>query len=407
MNYRQQMAKAEAILATGMPGLYRVLAFACIPKVYSLADLGRTASAFSVAQILAFFTAIGWASLILVRVPAADNGDERVQRFYELSGMALVSLLVLSVVSGIGIALFGVAESAEETIVILIGWSLYQLTRHYFLALRAYRRIIGYDAFLLLSTGICVMGCRRVGMAAGFPLGMALATTGILMLLNIGRPRRMARPKKFEFKGLEFGFTNFLSGGIALSFVPIAKYTNGASFAGVISLIASFSAMSALIPRAITMYRLPELSKLAGAGRSLQQLTSRTAREIALACGVTFAANALIAVAILSYEGSAENFWYALICGVVLCAQAGISMLGMAYSSVLMVREESRQSVFVNLVSCSVFAGALAVFYGVSGGLNFAFVLSVCVLVTVWRNLMLKNRSAPLLIGATSRIDPA
>jgi hypothetical protein len=403
MNYRQLIGKAEAIVAIGMPGLYRVLAFACIQKVYSLEDLGRAASAFSVAQILAFFTAIGWASLILVRIPAADNRDDRVQQFYELAGMALVSLLILSVASGIGTAMFGVAESAEEMVVILVGWSFYQLSRHYFLALRAYRRIIGYDTFLLVSTGLYLIGCRRIGMAAGFPLGMALATTGILMLLNIGWPRRMPRPKKFEFKGLEFGFTNFLSGGVALSFVPIANYTNGASFAGVISLIASFSAMSALIPRAITVYRLPELSKLAGAGRSLLQLTSQTAREIALACVVAFAANVVIVVAIVSYEGSPENFWYTLICGVVLCAQVGISMLGSAYSSVLMVREESRQSVFVNLISCSAFAGALVVFYGVSSGLNFAFALSMCVLVTVWRNLMLKSRSAPLLARAIRR----
>lgn len=399
MNYRQQLGKAEAIIATGMPGLYRVLAFAGIQKVYSLGDLGRAASAFSAAQILAFFTAIGWASLILVRVPAADNHDDRVQRFYELLGMALVSLLVLSVLSGTGIVMSGAEESALEMVTILIGWSFYQLPRHYFLALRAYRRVIGYDAFLLLSTGIYVVGCHRMGIAAGFPLGVALVTTGIMMLMNIGWPRHRPRPKKFEFKGLEFGFTNFLSGGVALSFVPIANYTNGASFAGVISLVASFSAMSALIPRAITMYRLPELSKLAGAGRSLVQLTSQTAREITFACGATFSANVLIVLAILSYEGFTENYWYALICGVVLCAQGGISMLGMAYSSVLMVREESRQSVFVNLISCSVFVAALGLFYGVSGGLNFSFVLSVCVLATVGRNWMLKSRSAPLLIS--------
>lgn len=407
MNYRQLTGKAEAIVATGMPGFYRVLAFLGIQKIYSLAELGRTASAFSVAQMLAFFTAIGWASLILVRLPAASNRDDRIQRFYELLGMAAVSLFVLSGMIGIGVVMFSLAVSAREIVVILVGWTLYQLARHYFLALRAYRRVIGYDLLLLISTGIYIAGCRRIGTDAGLPLGMALATTGGLMLLNIGWPRCTPRPARFEFKGLEFGFTNFLSGGVALSLVPIANYTNGAQFAGVISLIASFSAISALVPRAISMYRLPELSQAVCAGRSVSQLTFKTAHEIAFACAITFVINVLIVVAIVCFGEATGNVWYALICGVVLCAQGCISMLGMAYSSVLMAREESRQSALINLITCSVFIGALVIFYCVSHGLNYAFVLSVCIAVTVWRNSMLKRHSASLILDGSDQAKMA
>lgn len=401
MNYGRLIGKAEAIIATGMPGLYRVLAFIGIQKVYSLSDLGRAASAFSIAQILAFFTAIGWASLILVRVPAARDRDDRVQRFYELLRMAVVSLLLLGAGVVIWTQLFQPDVSALEIALIMLGWTLYQLTRHYFLALREYRRVIAYDVVLLAATAVYVVSCRRMGATAGLPLGAALATVGALMLINIGRPGNIPFWGTFEPKGLEFGFTNFLSGGVALSLVPIANFTDGAQFAGVISLVASFSAISALIPRAISMYRLPELSKLVGAGKSLAQLTSQTGREITLACGSTFLVNAVIVFGIVLYEGTHERFWYALICGLAICAQGCISMLGMAYSSVLMVREESRESMLINLISCGLFISALGVFYVISDGLNFAFVLTTCIVVTVLRNSMLKRRSTPFLIPAS------
>ncbi|MBN3810608.1 hypothetical protein [Paraburkholderia sp. Ac-20347] len=399
MNYGRLVGKAEAIIATGMPGLYRVLAFMGVQKLYSLSDLGRAASAFSIAQILAFFTAIGWASLILVRVPAARDREERVERFYELLRMGVVSLLVL----GIGVVLWSRFSHSEisgtETIVIMIGWTIYQLTRHYFLALRKYRRVIFYDVVLLVATTAYVLISRRLGVSAGLPLGAALGTTGMFMLINIGLPRVFPKTKTMELKGIEFGFTNFLSGGVALSLVPIANFTDGARFAGVISLIASVSAISALVPRAISMYRLPELSRLASEGKSLKELSTQTAREIMLSCLGAFVVNALIVACIVFYEGALDRLWYTSICGVALCAQGCISMLGMANSSVLMVREASRASMTINAASCCLFVTALIGSYAVTESLNFYIVLIVCIIVTVFRNFLLRRQSASFLIS--------
>jgi hypothetical protein len=392
------VGKAEAIVATGMPGFYRVIAFMGVERIYSLGDLGRAASAFSVAQILAFFSAIGWASLILVRIPAARDRDERVERFYELLRMGTVSVLLIGAVVLLWTRFFARNISGPEIVAILVGWTFYQLSRHYFLAQREYRRVIVYDLILLVLTATFVVLLHKAGMTAGWPLGGALAAVGALMMVNIGLPKRLPGRWSFELKGLEFGFTNFLSGGVALSLVPIANLTDGARFAGVISLIASFGAISALIPRAISMYRLPELSRLVSVGQPLTDLTARTFREISLACGATFIVNGAIVLGIVFYEGTAGRFWYALICGLAICAQGCISMLGMAHSSVLMVREESRESVVINLISCSTFIAALGIFYVAAGGLNFAFVLAVCIAVTVARNLMLKRRSSIFLL---------
>ncbi|WP_130619732.1 hypothetical protein [Dyella amyloliquefaciens] len=401
MKYGRLIGKAEAVVATGMPGLYRVIAFFGVQKIYSLGELGTAASAFSVAQILAYFTAIGWASLILVRVPAARGRDAAIQRFYELLCMGGVSAVVVCAGVLLWARFFGSDISGNEIIAILIGWSVYQLTRHYFLAHRKYRRVIAYDLVLLSATASFVVALHRIGVPAGWPLGIALAAVGIFMLMNIGWPGRLPQGWKFEPKGLEFGFTNFLSGGIALSLVPIANIADGARFAGVISLIASFSLISALIPRAISMYRLPELSRLVSDGQPLTMLTTQTAREVALACGAAFLVNSAIVLMIVLYKGAdADAFWYTLICGLAICAQGCISMLGMAYSSVLMVREESRMSVTINLVSCGAFVAALGAFYLSTGKLSFPFTLAVCLAITLLRNVMLKRQSASLLLPA-------
>ncbi|CAB3806663.1 hypothetical protein LMG28688_06379 [Paraburkholderia caffeinitolerans] len=400
MGYGRLIGKAEAIIATGMPGLYRVLAFMSIQNIYSLSDLGRAASAFSVAQILAFFTAIGWATLILARVPAAKDRNERVQRFYELLRMAVVSLLFC----GLGVAVWSHFLKPEisglEIVTIMLGWTFYQVTRHYFLSMREYRRVIAYDAFLLVATAGCIVAFHSLGMSAGLPLGVALAATGVLMLLNVGLPARFSWLGKFELKGIEFGFTNFLSGGVALSLVPIANYTDGSRFAGVISLFASISAISGLIPRAISMYRLPDLSRQVSAGKSLAQITAQTNREIMKASGGALLVNAFIVLGFALFKGAHEGLEYEMICSLAICAQSCLSMLSTAHSNVLMVCEESRKSMSINFISCGLFVAALGIFYTVFGGLNFAFVLVVCILVTGLRNIMLKRRSAPLLTPA-------
>ncbi|SPB14045.1 hypothetical protein NOV72_01294 [Caballeronia novacaledonica] len=399
-NVRGATRRLDAILATGLPGLYRVIAFFGVQKLYSLGDLGRTGVAFSIAQSLAFFTAIGWAGLILVRVPAAPDHASRVQRFYELAFMGIMTLGVCSAMIAIVGRLHQFDFPVLETVVILIGWTIYQLARHYFLSYRDYRFIVLSDVVLLLITFLSIFGFRKINAVAGLPLAFSLALSGLLMLARIGRPRKFEVPR-YDPKGLEFGFTNFLSGGIALSLVPIASYTDGVRFAGLMSLIGSICAISALIPRAITMYRLPELSRIAAAGESLHDLTRRTNRAIQFASIAAFVGNAVFIAAICYRNTTAGEFFNAFKCGLAISAIGCISMSSMAHSSVLMVREASRSAVLINLIACGAYIGTTLLLY-VSGGLHFFAVLTACIAVTVMRNLLLKAKSTSLCTPANS-----
>jgi glycosyltransferase involved in cell wall biosynthesis len=388
------LRKGEAIVVTGMPGLYRILAFLLIQHLYSLDGLGHAASAYSVAQMLSYFTAIGWAGLVLVRVPAARDSGEALREFYRLVMMAAISLLV--VCAGVlGTAPFLKTDvSGVDIVVVLAGWSLYQLARHFFLSARAYRRMIAYDVVLLVLSASLLIAFRHTGVAAAVPLGIALTGTAVLMLANAGLPRRPVVLGKFEPKGLEFGLTNFLSGGMALSLIPIANFSKGPAFAGVISLMASFCAISALIPRAISLYQLPEMSKLARSGVSLVSATARMNREIRTACVATFIVNAAIVAGIAIIDGPRQEFEYLLVCGLIMAAQGSVSMSSMAHSNVLMARELGKESARLNLAACAAFVAAVAVLYFLNMSRNFALVLMACLVVTVGRNLLLRNRSS-------------
>jgi glycosyltransferase involved in cell wall biosynthesis len=388
------LRKGEAIIVTGMPGLYRILAFLLIQHLYTLDGLGSAASAYSAAQMLSYFTAIGWAGLVLVRVPAARDAGEALREFYRLVMMATISFFVICAGVLGTLPFLKTDVSGVDIVAVLAGWSLYQLARHYFLSGRAYRRIIAYDVVLLVLSASLLIAFRRTGLAAAVPLGIALTGTAILMLANAGPPPRPVVLGRFEPKGLEFGLTNFLSGGMALSLIPIANFSKGAAFAGVISLMASICAISALIPRAISLYRLPEMSKLAGSGVSLVSVTSRMNREIRTACVATFLVNAAIVAGIAYIDAPRQEFDYLLVCGLIMAAQGSISMLSMAHSNVLMARELGKESARINLVACAAFVAALAVLYFADMSPNFEFVLMACLVVTVGRNLLLESRSS-------------
>lgn len=87
------MIKAEALVATGMPGAYKVFLFLLVQYFYGMDALGDIASWLSLAQIIGCFTAIGWSTLMLVRVAKAVTVKEQVETLYRLLVMSVITLV--------------------------------------------------------------------------------------------------------------------------------------------------------------------------------------------------------------------------------------------------------------------------------------------------------------------------
>lgn len=385
----------EALLCTGSPGLYRVVTFFAVQHIYSLAELGQVASNLSIAQMAGFFTAIGWATLILVRLPGAANEQAAVDAFYPLVRMAVTTALAVSLAS-IALALSGLIHfDVWGFVALLCGWTAYQLARHYFVAQRRYRTAVAFDVALIVSSGLLLWLCRRQGLSPSCALAAAFGITSAGMFTAIGLPSRGAWLNAFDVKGLQFGLTNFLSGGVSLVFVPAATFMCGASFAGMLSLLASVTAVGLLLPRAISIAQLPELAKRRKAGRPFDNTLRAMRRSINWSNGVVLAINIALVVCM--------TFWHVrdgagraavMIAGLLLAIQCAVGMMGIVGSSVMMAFEKGADTARINVATTATFAilGALCLWYG--GQVGFLFMLLSAVAVAGLRNWLVCRRAA-------------
>ncbi|WP_454827080.1 hypothetical protein [Paraburkholderia xenovorans] len=386
--------RVEALICTGSPGLYRVVVFFAVQHVYSLAELGRTASSMSIAQMVGFFTAIGWATLILVRVPAATTQRGAVAAFY---GVAVMSFFTTVVCTLLGLA-FATSKvipfDLPAFLALLWGWTAYQVARHYFVALKRYRAAIAFDIALIVGSGVMLAACQRGGLSAASALAAALGTIAIAMFAGIGRPALQMLPRRLDSKGLQFGLTNLLSGGIALIFVPAAKVMCGAAFAGLLSLLSSVTAIGMLLPRAISMTQLADLAKRKAAAASLDESLRMMSRSIGWCNGATLGCNVVLVLLLATAQiHGVTHQTGAVVAGLLLTVQCAVSMMGIANSSVMMVFEQGAATAKINVITTSVFALLVVACYAYGGQPGFTMILCSAIAVTVWRNWLVQNRA--------------
>ncbi|WP_175995496.1 hypothetical protein [Burkholderia stabilis] len=381
------LGRLEALVCTGAPGLYRVLTFWLIQRICSLDELGHAASNLSIAQMIGFFTAIGWATLILVRVPASDGKPAARGAFYALVSMAgwtaVAATLACTLVSATGLVEFDLGG----VVALMWGWTGYQLARHFFVAYRRYRITIAFDCLLIAGSCAALWVGARHGASASLCLAVSLVAVAVAMFAAIGAPVRHAFSMRIDVKGLQFGLTNFLSGGIALVIVPAAKAMCGASFAGMLSLFSSLTAVGNLLPRAISIAQLPELVKRKKDKAPIDATLGAMRRNIDLSNLVVLVAN-LVMVVGLTYRAGLDgsNETLALAAGILLAFQCAAGVVGVVSSNVMMAFEKSAVMASVNIGTSLLFIALLGGSIAIGGEVGFFCLLAASVSVTLIRS---------------------
>jgi hypothetical protein len=346
-----------------MPGAYKLIIFFSLEHIYGLSLLGNIASWQSIAQVFGFFTAIGWCSLILVRIPKANSRQEKISNYNKLLGMGILTLIALSIpIYTIG-AYFSNTHQALQILAWLLAWTLYQMPRHYFIAQRSYRAAFTIDATILTASLICLITISEQYISTA--LASCMLITGLLTSLAIQSGRtNTVFSMSYERKGLEYGLINLLSGGITLSLIPLAHYLSSSEFAGSISLFLAIISIALLIPRAISTYQLPELSKTINNATTLKLHSKSMQRVISLSNLATTAFN-LICAAFISSQNSLTTSNYLLFFTLLLITlQNTIATQGLVYSNILMACEETKQTIRINTLSLALFViSCLATLY--------------------------------------------
>lgn len=379
--------RIEALLCTGSPGLYRLVTFFSVQHIYSLADLGHVAMSMSIAQMVGFFTAIGWATLILVRLPGLDEKQGAVDTFYPLVSMAGMTTLAITCVAIVLLRSGLIDFDILGFLPILWGWTAYQIGRHYFVARKRYRTAVIFDLMLMATSGMLLLTWKQYHMSSSYALASALGITAVVMFMTIGLPSRGTLLGGFDVKGLQFGLTNFLSGGISLVFVPAATLMCSASFGGMLSLLGSVTAVGILIPRAISMAQLPELARRKLKGLPVDSTLQGMQRSIGWSNGVVLVVNAIVVVGATVWRVHDNGERAVLIlAGFLLAIQCAVGMMGIVGSSVMMAFERGGDAAKINVATTGIFAALCAICIWHGGQTGFLMMLTSAITVTCLRN---------------------
>jgi len=388
---RKSLVRLEALVCTGMPGLYRVVVFAFLQHEYSLAALGDTASDMALAQIAGFLTAIGWASLILVRVPMASDRRQAVAAFYTVAWMAAATTAVVTCAVIIVAPLFPGAFNARSFVLVLCGWSAYQLARHFFVARRSYRIAVIFDVLLIGLSFASLTVCRSFGISSSTALALALLAVSAAMFAAIGAPSRTTLSHRYDTKGLQFGMTNLLSGGMTLALVPMASYMCGVSFAGGFSLLLSITAVAMLLPRAISTMQLPELARLTASKSPIQKAVQAMNRTLWISNVAVLGVNVVLVTTAVFWPVHATariDRGLLIVAGLLLTTQYAVAMGSAVSSSVMMVFERARETASVNMQTTLVFAASCGALALLRSPVSFMAVLLAAIATSAARNAL-------------------
>lgn len=378
------LQKLEVLIATGMPGAYKVLIFFLIQYVYSIKTLGAIASWQSIAQIIGFFTAIGWSALILVRVAKANTRKERVETFNSLSFMSAATLITCCT----GILIFGeVFDHTKECYQItywVIAWTFYQVPRHFMIALRSYRKAIALDISVILTSTTCILIATDEFIS--FWLALSMMAPGLIAFFLIQKGSNAKINKlNYEIKGLEFGLVNFLSGGISLSLIPLAAILEDDAFVGVLSLFVSTMGIALLIPRAISLNQLPTLAKIIDSPIALKKHATLMRRQISFSNILTSLACIAIATFIISSMATTLSTFHVSIAFGLIILQNTLSTQGLINSNILACRERSRNLLRINITTSVAFFLATMLITWKPTSYAFIYICLTTALLTIYR----------------------
>lgn len=251
--------KLLLILSVGLPGLSKLVLAILIKYIYGLESLGDYASDMNIALICGSVTGAGFSVIIMNRAPLLQKtGKDK-----ELLGrIAVLSLIVafLSLPILYSFLHFGIIENWQYVFWFVIGYSVYQIFKHYLLAFKDYTKVVIYEIISLLSVCIGILIFKRFN-----PL---LIHSIVLITIFGGVTIRKARinisrlfVKREITSGLGFGFSNLSSTFLSLISVPLAKQFLGPMYAGFLGLINPAIQIIILIPRSFSSYYLPEIVK--------------------------------------------------------------------------------------------------------------------------------------------------
>ncbi|GAA0296649.1 hypothetical protein N9W11_04930 [Psychrosphaera haliotis] len=254
-------AKFLALIATGMPGLHKLLSLVAATAVWGSVGGGVYAVEFALIYFLCIFSSSGINALILKEVPA-NKTEKRI----EILCTAILSSLGISfltlVIWLIAAHMFPLLNSDYKFGVILfvMSISVYQQIRMFLLATKCYYRLIAFDTLLLLNfvLPIFIFTIEKYFLFA--PLGSVLIIGGYFVIFELYKNSRIDIPMFLNGTVALYTFNILVSTGIIAIFPKVIDFYWGVENANKVAMLMSVFGFFTLFSRGLSNYYSPDLS---------------------------------------------------------------------------------------------------------------------------------------------------
>lgn len=401
------LRKATVLLVTAMPGIQRVASVWIIARATDMATLGQIASDISIASIFGFATAIGWGGLMLVRLPRLSAGRQA-----QFSTTIAWNSLIATAAGGLLIALLhemGLVHSFWGTLLLLASLTLYQLARHFSLALKEYPTLLYVETFALAaSLGALASFISYDVWWAYLSLSLPYLAMGMAWAWRWIAVARQARLRLYgQYRGIwssgqGFALNTGLTAGLMASVVPVAQFTAGETHAGVTAIILSLVNVLVLFPRALGLHHLVTMTTAYGRhdAQAVRRVLRRFRLHVAFAtAGVSLLAGfAWFSAAGLAYPG-VDAISHSNTIFVFLMLTFAASQLALPDSNLLMCAERVRLQLAYNATHALIYATgvAMAIWLFDAGAKQFFVVLAVLLAATLFRSLLVSTAAQSAL----------
>ncbi len=373
------------IISTGMPGFQRLLVFTAITYAFSNKILGEFSNDFAILQLVAFFTTVGWSALIMVRAPKSNENllpsFTLVSIFY-----SLVSFIILYAAYHLNIII-----SFKESCAFILGWSIYQIARHYSLSGKNYFVVVLSD-FLGLSIMLA-----SIYMQVPPLISLSLSYyTSFFSLLVLSKEKIDGLTKIYftdHKKSFEFAAGNFLTGSIILLLIPMVKHALSLEYAGFIGLVSAYMLGILLIPRALALYFIPDMARNHDNIKSWEILYKYSFLNLLV---VSFASIIIYVVFYLFGELLLNHFYNLPEVSNITILLIFISFLNgitQPLTNYLMAKEKSSSLLFINIIYFLFsFIGLIIGYFYIKSAEELIHILLFFCLVTILRIIILYKK---------------
>ena len=254
------------LAAVAMPGVYRLILFVIVENLFGMTELGRFANDVSIIFLIGFFTAVGWAGLVMIRVPQ-NLGIAKLRILFSIASFSFMWLLP-SIPFIFLLNKLDIIFNPFLSSVLLVGWTFFMLFRKFFIAIKKYEFLLLAEIILLTCTVVTLIVFKNIPeivpyLAFAIPCIVMSFLGGIVAFVIVRKDGKVFSNdvQGIARTGFEFGLNNFVGGGKTLALTPLVVHLAGENYGGLLGLLSSLLGIMVLFPRALSQYHLPDLAR--------------------------------------------------------------------------------------------------------------------------------------------------